>query len=217
MYKRQLQPLQKKEIPLFVKSFKNPLSNGTVISKGVDINPLVPCYIFKENLILLKISSLESDDKKKKFKYKLIPVSTFQSQVFKSHLSKITAQKKSKPIADINLTNFETSTLSLKSIEKEKDVTDISSNIEKADYNLEKNITHKEIADTWDEYVDIEENKGRYNIASILRISEPKFKDDTIIYSVPNNTAAIEFEQEKQQLILFIRRKLNSKINISSR
>ena len=138
-----------------------------------------------------------------------------RDRVFKSHHSKINVQKKSKPRADINLTDFETSTLSLKSIEKEKDITDISSNIEKADYNLEKNITHKEIADTWDEYVDIEENKGRYNIASILRISEPEFKDDTIIYSVPNNTAAIEVEQEKQQLILFIRRKLNSKINIS--
>ena len=166
-------------------------------------------------LAILKISSLESDDKKKKFKYKLIPVSTFQSQVFKSHHSKITVQKKTKPIADINLTDFETSTLSLKSIEKEKDVTDISSNIEEAEYNLEKNITQKEISDTWYEYVDKQEDKGRFNIASILRISEPKFKDDTIIYSVPNNTAAIEFEQEKQHLILFIRRKLDSKINIS--
>ena len=166
-------------------------------------------------LAILKISSLESDDKKKKFKYKLIPVSTFQSQVFKSHHSKISVQKKSKPIADINLTDFETSTLSLKSIEKEKDIADISSNIEEAEYNLEKNITHKEISDTWNEYVDKQEDKGRYNIASILRISEPKFKDDTIIYSVPNNTAAIELEQEKQQLILFIRRKLDSKINIS--
>ena len=153
--------------------------------------------------------------KKKKFKYKLIPVSTFQSQVFKFHHSKINVQKKSKPIADINLADFETSTLSLKSIEKDKDFTDISSNIEEAEYNLEKNITHKEISDTWNEYVDKQEDKGRYNIASILRISEPKFKDDTIIYSVPNNTAAIELEQEKQQLVLFIRRKLDSKINIS--
>ena len=166
-------------------------------------------------LAILKISSLELDDKKKKFKYKLIPISSFQSQVFKSHHSKINVQKKSKPIADINLADFETSTLSLKSIEKDKDFTDISSNIEEAEYNLEKNITHKEISDTWNEYVDKQEDKGRYNIASILRISEPKFKDDTIIYSVPNNTAAIELEQEKQQLILFIRRKLDSKINIS--
>ena len=166
-------------------------------------------------LAILKISSLESDDKKKKFKYKLIPVSTFQSQVFKSHHSKISVQKKSKPIADINLTDFETSTLSLKSIEKEKDISDISSNIEEVVYNQEKNITQKEIADIWHEYVDNQENKGRYNIASILRISEPEFKDNTITYSVPNNTAEIEVEQEKQQLILFIRRKLNSRINIS--
>ena len=166
-------------------------------------------------LAILKISSLESDNKKKKFKYKLIPVSTFQSQVFKSHHSKISVQKKSKPIADINLTDFETSTLSLKSIEKEKDISDISSNIEEVVYNQEKNITQKEIADIWYEYVDKQENKGRYNIASILRISEPEFKDNTITYSVPNNTAEIEVEQEKQQLILFIRRKLNSRINIS--
>ena len=166
-------------------------------------------------LTVLKISSLEFDDKKKKFKYKLIPISSFQSQVFKSHHSKINVQKKSKPIADINLTDFETSTLSLKSIEKEKDISDISSNIEEVVYNLEKNITQKEIADIWHEYVDKQENKGRYNNASILRISEPELKDNTIIYSVPNNTAEIEVEQEKQQLILFIRRKLNSRINIS--
>ena len=59
IHPKTLQPLQKKEIPLFVKSFKNPLTNGTVISKGVDIDPLIPCYIIKENLILLKISSLD--------------------------------------------------------------------------------------------------------------------------------------------------------------
>ena len=54
-------------------------------------------------LSILKISSLELDDKKKKFKYKLIPVSTFQSQVFKSHNSKAKVQQKSKPVADIIL------------------------------------------------------------------------------------------------------------------
>tara|TARA_S200000501_G_scaffold309051_1_gene298827 strand:- start:6636 stop:8261 length:1626 start_codon:yes stop_codon:yes gene_type:complete len=165
-------------------------------------------------LSILKISSLELNDKKKKIKYKLIPVSTFQSQVFKSHLSKITAQKKSKPIADINLTNFETSTLSLKSIEKEKDIADEKSNIEE-EYNPQKNITLKEIIEIWKEYTEKQENKGRYIISSILRISEPEFKDNTVTYSVPNNSTATELENEKQQLILFIRRKLNSKINFS--
>ena len=59
IHPKTLQPLQKKEIPLNVKSFKNPEYNGTKISKGIDIDPLVPCYIFKDNLILLKLSSLD--------------------------------------------------------------------------------------------------------------------------------------------------------------
>ena len=165
-------------------------------------------------LSILKISSLESDDKKKKFKYKLIPVSTFQSQVFNSHSSKVKVQKKSKPVADINLTDFETSTLSLKSIEKEKDIVDDKHNIDE-DYDEGKNITLKDITETWEEYANNQEDKGRYIIASILRISLPEFEDSTIIYSVPNNTTSIEVDQEKQQIIQFFRAKLNSKIDIS--
>ena len=165
-------------------------------------------------LSILKISSLELDDKKKKFKYKLIPVSTFQSQVFKSHNSKAKVQQKSKPVADINITDFETSTLSLKSIEKEKDIADDTLNIEE-EYDTVRNLTLNDITETWEEYADKQENKGRYIIASILRISAPKFDNNTIIYSVPNNTTAIEVDQEKQQLIQFFRAKLNSKIDIS--
>jgi len=59
IHPKTLQPLQKKEIPLLVKSFNDPQSKGTVISKGINIDPLIPCYIFKENLILLKLSSLD--------------------------------------------------------------------------------------------------------------------------------------------------------------
>ena len=165
-------------------------------------------------LSILKISSLELNDKKKKFKYKLIPVSTFQSQVFKSHNSKAKVQQKSKPVADINITDFETSTLSLKSIEKEKNIADDILNIEE-EYDTVRNVTLNDITETWEEYTNKQENKGRYIIASILRISAPKFDNNTIIYSVPNNTTAIEVDQEKQQLIQFFRTKLNSKIDIS--
>ena len=119
-------------------------------------------------LSILKISSLELDDKKKKFKYKLIPVSTFQSQVFKSHNSKAKVQQKSKPVADINITDFETSTLSLKSIEKEKDIADDMLNIEE-EYDTVRNVTLNDITETWEEYTNKQENKGRYIIASILR------------------------------------------------
>jgi len=59
IHPKTLQPLQKKEIPLYVKSFLNPNSIGTAISRGVKIEPEVPCFIVKRNLNLLKLSSLD--------------------------------------------------------------------------------------------------------------------------------------------------------------
>ena len=59
IHPKTLQPLQKKEIPLYVKSFLNPDSDGTSISRGVKIEPELPCFIVKRNLNLLKLSSLD--------------------------------------------------------------------------------------------------------------------------------------------------------------
>ena len=59
IHPKTLQPLQKKEIPLFVKSFLEPDGAGTAISRGVKIKPEVPCFIVKRNLNLIKLSSLD--------------------------------------------------------------------------------------------------------------------------------------------------------------
>ena len=59
IHPKTLQPLQKKEIPLFVKSFLKPDGVGTAIFRGVKIKPEVPCFIVKRNLNLLKLSSLD--------------------------------------------------------------------------------------------------------------------------------------------------------------
>ena len=59
IHPKTLQPLQKKEIPLLVKSFYDPNSNGTKITRGIKINPKVPCFIVKNNLSLIKLSSLD--------------------------------------------------------------------------------------------------------------------------------------------------------------
>jgi aspartate kinase len=59
IHPKTLQPLQKKEIPLFVKSFINPLLPGTSVSKGVDLEPYIPCFIVKKNQLLLSLSSLD--------------------------------------------------------------------------------------------------------------------------------------------------------------
>ena len=59
IHPKTLQPLQKKEIPLYVKSFLNPERAGTAISRGVKIKPEIPCFIVKRNLNLLKLSTLD--------------------------------------------------------------------------------------------------------------------------------------------------------------
>jgi len=59
IHPKTLQPLQKKEIPLYVKSFLNPSGKGTAISRGTKIDPLIPCFIVQRNLNLLKLSSLD--------------------------------------------------------------------------------------------------------------------------------------------------------------
>jgi aspartate kinase len=59
IHPKTLQPLQRKEIPLHVKSFINPLDPGTTVGKGEGIDPKVPCFIVKKNQVLMKLSSLD--------------------------------------------------------------------------------------------------------------------------------------------------------------
>ena len=59
IHPKTLQPLQRKEIPLFVKSFINPLLPGTSVSKGADLEPQTPCFIVKKNQLLLSLSSID--------------------------------------------------------------------------------------------------------------------------------------------------------------
>ena len=59
IHPKTLQPLQKKEIPLFVKSFINPLLSGTSVSKGQDLEPKTPCFIVKKGQLLISLSSID--------------------------------------------------------------------------------------------------------------------------------------------------------------
>lgn len=59
IHPKTLQPLQKKEIPLFVKSFLNPLLPGTSVAKGEDLSPKTSCFIVKKNQLLLSLSSID--------------------------------------------------------------------------------------------------------------------------------------------------------------
>jgi len=59
IHPKTLQPLQRKEIPLFVKSFENPKASGTAVSKGKALEPHMPCYIVKKDQVLLRLSSID--------------------------------------------------------------------------------------------------------------------------------------------------------------
>ncbi|MFK5983397.1 MAG: aspartate kinase [Flavobacteriaceae bacterium] len=59
IHPKTLQPLQRKEIPLYVKSFYNPKEAGTCVGKGVTLDPLISCFILKKNQVLISLSSLD--------------------------------------------------------------------------------------------------------------------------------------------------------------
>jgi aspartate kinase len=59
IHPKTLQPLERKEIPLLVRSFINPKGVGTSITKGISLVPLTPCFIVKKGQILVSIAALD--------------------------------------------------------------------------------------------------------------------------------------------------------------
>ena len=57
IHPKTIQPLQNKEIPLYVKSFLNPTVPGTRVSKGARLLPNIPCFIVKKNQVFVSISA----------------------------------------------------------------------------------------------------------------------------------------------------------------
>lgn len=59
IHPKTLKPLENKNIPLYVRSFYNLKNEGTTVKKGSDLVPEVPCFIVKDNQILVSISALD--------------------------------------------------------------------------------------------------------------------------------------------------------------
>ncbi|GGG35081.1 aspartate kinase [Bizionia arctica] len=59
IHPKTLQPLQRKEIPLYVKSFLEPENTGTMVCKEFGLDPHIPCFIVKKNQVLISLSSLD--------------------------------------------------------------------------------------------------------------------------------------------------------------
>jgi aspartate kinase len=57
IHPKTIQPLQEKEIPLFVRSFIQPQGAGTKVSRGTTLEPYTPCLIVKKNQVLVSIAA----------------------------------------------------------------------------------------------------------------------------------------------------------------
>ncbi|MFK8038450.1 MAG: aspartate kinase [Crocinitomicaceae bacterium] len=56
IHPKTIQPLKNRDIPLYIKSFLNPSSAGTVIQSSTKYDAVVPSYIFKDNQILISLT-----------------------------------------------------------------------------------------------------------------------------------------------------------------
>ena len=57
IHPKTIQPLQRKKIPLRIRSFVDSAAPGTLIGENLEQKPALPFYIMKENQMLLSVSS----------------------------------------------------------------------------------------------------------------------------------------------------------------
>ena len=195
-------------------------------SSKIDMDYLIECIEITNNfdinysksinqnllleLTLMKLASLNHNDEKKKFNYKIIPASYFNSSlVIEGKVTKH-GENDIKPKLDIKITQLSNSGLSLKSLEKKEENNTISNSID-PEVNLEENpYTEADIIALWEKYSEMMEKEGRFNIASILRIDKPKLLKNTIKLTLPNSINKVELGIEKKEILDFIRKNLKN-------
>tara|TARA_Y100001970_G_scaffold180736_1_gene219966 strand:- start:8641 stop:10296 length:1656 start_codon:yes stop_codon:yes gene_type:complete len=115
--------------------------------------------------------------------------------------------------------NLNVSGFSLSSIKFKRDNAklqlQIKENLKKE--NLNENFTQNQLNNIWNIYLEKKLEKGDKNIASILKINNPKIENkNTINYCVLNDSNKIELEEEKDQLLPFLKKHLNNnQINLN--
>ena len=188
-------------------------------------------------LCLMKLASINFDGEKKKTSGFIIPAAFFKNknipeiivqkpeqkpeQISSSDnnpLPEIVEEPKSeypsKPFAPPVLSGVEreSSGLSLKSIQKKKEhqIKQMDVQIKEEDLPSDS-FNEEQMLAFWNTYVEMLENKGKYNLAAILKIDTPKLaKNYTIKLEFPNSTNKIEVERQQFELLQFLRKSLNN-------
>ena len=191
-------------------------------------------------LCLMKLASVNFDGEKKKTSEFIIPAANFNSNTETTTTAKVQSTEtsnKSHPSKKLSKENLngpdtdkaasvvenptkpavavsqrQTSGLSLKSIQRKKDhqIKKMEVTVDRSE--LPKDVfSQEQLIASWDAFVSILENKGRHNLAAILKIDVPKIKDESLIaLEFPNSTNKIEVERQKVELLQFMRKELNN-------
>ncbi|WP_397362626.1 DNA polymerase III subunit gamma/tau [Olleya sp. R77988] len=109
--------------------------------------------------------------------------------------------------------NKRTSGLSLKSIRAKKEHKIKQLEVVVDEENLPKEAFNQdELTEVWNQFVDIIEKEGKYNLASILSIDKPTLADDgfSIQLTFPNATNKVEVERQSFDLMSYLRKNLNN-------
>ena len=86
-----------------------------------------------------------------------------------------------------------------------KENTIIIKNEKKEDFN------EKDLLDIWDQYYILKKTNMQQNIASILKINNPKLKENySIEFEVPSEINKVELEKELFEILDFLKFKLNN-------
>ena len=115
--------------------------------------------------------------------------------------------------------NKNVSGLSISSIKFKKENEKIQLEIKKSSETKksEETFTQKDLINFWNIYLEEKLKNGENNIASILKINTPEIENKNLInFIVLNDSNKIELEEEKNKLLIFLRKNLkNDHINLN--
>ncbi len=182
-------------------------------------------------LAIMQISSITFDGEKKNDSNYIVPAKFFGHVIVEEKIDSVqiakpiiakekpTAYKKSKiavpePVKletkNLKSVRKRSSSLSLKSIDRQKEINDIE--VEIVDYSSmpKSEFTDVQVLKVWKEYIDNLIKNGKKSIASIMNADTPKIEDSNIHITLPNKLMQSQLNSQKPRILGVIREKLNN-------
>ncbi|RXP57669.1 DNA polymerase III subunit gamma/tau [Lutibacter sp. HS1-25] len=185
-------------------------------------------------LALMQIASITFDREKKNNKPYIIAALHFRSAVKKAikktpapELKKAAIKKEiasksietiSKPevkIPTLNTLSRRPSGLSIKSIERKKELENTEVEFEQVDGLPSDKFTEAQAVELWEKYIEKLINEGKKSVASIMNANRPTVKGHEIHFDLPNTLMKDQLQRAKTNLLKYLRETLNNfKIDI---